>query len=136
VGALEVVLLTLLAGCTGERGPLVTPTDGPGGRIDATSAVVGEWETTLIIQTDTDVQSWITNWLFRRDDTCRYRQTIQSVLDGTTRVKLRDCTWVVRNATLEVTFLDSGEALVLAYSFAAASRDRLVLEGIEYRRIP
>ena len=96
---------------------------------------MGEWETVLVIWLDTDVQTWTTNWVFRRDGTCRYRQTVHSVLEDATRVKLRDCAYTLNGPAVTITFLDTGALLTTPHSFAALSRDRLILEGIEYRRI-
>lgn len=97
-------------------------------------ALLGRWETTLVLSLPPDLQTWTTRWTFEAGGDCQYRQTVVSLLEGTTRVKERDCTWRTANATVTITWDDTGLSEALPYSFPAFDPNRLVLQGIEYRR--
>lgn len=125
-------------GCGGERN-LFAPHDGQtatGGRASGDARLVGEWETVLLVDVPGDSQTWTTTWLFRGDLTCRFTRSILSVAEGTPRITVRPCTWRTANATVLVTYTDpAGTGSVLPYDFASFDPDRLLLEGIEYRRV-
>ena len=130
-------LLLVLGACNSE-GSLFAPDRPPGqsGGGTTSPAVIGEWETVIIISADGDIQNWTTNWIFRSDLTCRFLQTIESVLEDVPRVELRPCTWSTANGILTVTYTDNGEVLNMSYDFAGLDPNRLVLDDIEYRRVP
>ena len=130
--------LLLIFGACNTEGNLFAP-DRPSGQSgggSTTPAVIGEWETVIIVTVDTDIQNWTTNWIFRSDLSCRFLQTIESVIEDIPRVDLRPCTWSTANGIITVTFGDNGEVLNMSYDFAGLDPNRLVLDDIEYRRIP
>jgi hypothetical protein len=130
--------LVLVLGACNTEGNLFAPDRIPGqsGGDTSSPAVVGEWETILIISTDGDLQNWTTNWIFRLDLTCRFQQTVESLVEGFPRIELRPCTWSTANGILTVVFTDNGEVLPMTYEFAGLNPNRLVLDDIEYVRIP
>lgn len=129
-------LCLTLAGCGGEGG-LFAPGRNPGvSGGGGGDALVGRWETTLVLDVPPDFQTWTTMWTFRSDRTCHYRQTVVSVLEGGARVKERDCEWRTANTVITVTWADTGAEEGLPFSFAALDPNRLLLQGIEYRRAP
>jgi len=122
-------------GCTGEAGLLSGPGGGTRGGQTTPNPLIGEWETTLVVQVASTIQLWTTRWTFEADGTCRFRRTVTDpLLGGVILTRLRDCRWSAANAVLTVTFGDTGERLDAPYSFPGGRRDRLLLEGIEYRR--
>lgn len=130
-------LLLVLAACNSE-GNLFAPDrmSGQGGGVSNSPAVIGEWEVILLVSVEEDLQNWTTNWLFRAGQTCRFQQTIESLVEGFPRVELRPCTWTTGNGLLTVTFTDNGEVLPMDFEFAALDPNRLVLDNLEYHRIP
>jgi hypothetical protein len=97
---------------------------------------VGQWETILLVDVPGDSQTWTTTWLFQADQTCRFTRSILSIVEGLPRVTLRPCTWRTANATVLVSYTEpAGTSSVLPYDFVAFDPDRLLLEGIEYRRV-
>ncbi len=137
------LLLGALSGCAGEprdlvlaTGPSRQPgtggTGGPGA--SASSPVVGAWEAVLLLEASGDAQTWTTVWRFARDGSCRFTRTTLSLLEGVPRVEDRRCTWRLSGPEILVTWT-AGGARALPYQFAGLSPNRLVLEGIEYRRI-
>lgn len=129
------LLLTAPLGCGGER-TLGLADGGPGGgRGGVVNPLVGEWEVSLFVEVVGDVQLWTTNWVFNDGGTCRFRRTVVSVVGGTT-VRLNDCVWTTANGALRATTVPEGTVLVEAqFSFPGGATDRLILQGIEYRRI-
>lgn len=130
------ILLFALAACN-TAGSLFEDDrmQGQGGGTSGSSAVVGEWEITLVVFVEGDVQNWTTNWIFRPDGTCRFRQTTESGVEGVPRVEQRSCTWRTANGMLTVTYTDTGQVLAMKFDFAAFDPNRLVLDGYEYKRI-
>lgn len=130
-------LLLVLGACNSE-GSLVAPdhTPGLGGGNTSTPLVIGQWETVIVISADGDLQNWTTNWIFRADLSCRFQQTVLSMVEGVPRIELRPCTWSTANGILTVTYTDNGEVLPMTYEFAGLDPNRLVLDDIEYRRVP
>jgi hypothetical protein len=130
-------LLVVLGACNTE-GNLFAPDNVPGqsGGGSNTPAIVGEWETVILITVEDDLQNWTTNWLFRANLSCRFQQTIESLVEGIPRIDLRPCTWATSNGVLTVTFTDNGEILPMSYEFAGLDPNRLVLDDIEYVRLP
>lgn len=133
----NLALLLLLSACNSE-GSLFAPDrmTGQGGGASNSPAVLGEWEVILLVSVEGDLQTWTTNWLFRAGQTCRFQQTTKSLVEGVPRVELRACTWRTGNGRLTVTFTDTGEVLPMEFEFAALDPDRLVLDNIEYHRVP
>ncbi len=130
--------LTLFLGGCNSEGNLFAPDrmSGQGGGATNSPAVVGEWEVILLVSVEGDLQNWTTNWLFRSGQTCRFQQTIESLVEGFPRVELRPCTWATGNGLLTVTFTDNGEVLPMKFEFAALDPNRLVLDNLEYHRVP
>ena len=109
---------------------------GGGGETN-TPAVLGAWETTIIVSVEGDLQTWTTRWDFNAVGlTCRFNQVIESLVEGVPRIETRPCTWSTSNNILTVTFTDNGEVLPMTYEFAGLDPNRLVLDEIEYHRVP
>jgi len=135
------VLTVSALACGGSRG-LLSPSDGSGGstgRSSTANPVIGSWETTIVIFTETDMQAWTTRWRFDQATgtpaPCLYRQTVASVLEGVTTEKVRTCTWEAANARLTIRFDDTGAVFESQYRFPGGDTSRLIFEGIEYHRI-
>jgi hypothetical protein len=129
-------LLLGVAGCETVKNPFApNPTPGAGASNVSRSIVVGEWEVTLIVTAGGDFQIWTTNWLFRPDNTCRFRQTIESTLEGTIRDRFRTCIWTESNNNLVVTYDDTGAVDTMDLEFPTFDADRMILQGVEYLRI-
>ncbi len=123
--------------CGGEGSIFAPPRPtGQGGGGSLNPTLFGEWEAVILIEAPPDIQTWTTRWRFDGDRTCRFRQVVVSALEGTTREKTRDCTWRDVNATIALVWQDSGVGEVLPYSFPSLNPNRLLLQGIEYRRAP
>ena len=133
------LLGALTAACTAEPGQLYGPgrTPGQSGSVSHPSVLVGHWETILVVNVQGDIQTWTTVWTFRADGTCRFEQTIASVAEDQDRITVRPCTWSAANLQITVLYTDEeGGSVVMAYSFPFLDGERLLLEGIEYRRVP
>lgn len=130
--------LVLFLGACNSEGHLFAPDrmSGQGGGATSNAAVIGEWEVILLVSVEEDLQNWTTNWLFRSGQTCRFQQTVESLVEGFPRVELRPCTWQTGNGLLTVTFTDTGEVLPMQFDFAGLDPNRLVLDDIEYHRVP
>jgi hypothetical protein len=136
-GAGAAVLLAL--GACNQEGSLFETerTSGQAGGGTNTLVVVGNWETTLIFTVEDDIQTVTTRWEFNAAGlTCRFNQVVESLLEGFPRFETRPCTWATANGVLTVTFTDNGEVLPMRYDFAAFDPNRLVLDDIEYHRVP
>jgi hypothetical protein len=128
-------LLLTLSGCD-NVGYLFPPPDTPGASGTGTnSALVGEWESIRIITVGTDRQTFINNWLFRSDRSCRFDQIVKSVAQSDSTEELRTCLWADLISAIEVTWDDTGVTDSLLYSFVSLDPNRLQLQGIEYQRV-
>lgn len=128
--------LLLLMSCETVKDPFApNNTPGTGGTGVSNRAIVGEWEVVLIVNEGGDFQVWTTNWIFRPDHTCRYRQTIESTLEGVTRERLRTCIWTESNFNLIVTYDDTGATDTMDLEFPTFDGERMILQGVEYLRI-
>lgn len=131
------LLLTLLPACS-DGGP--TGIDRPGGsrgtsgQETATARLAGVWQTSALVEVPGDIQAWTTTWRFEPDGECFQTVETASLAEGVSRVSERTCTFVARDVDLTVTFA-SGGTLVLEYSFADFSPNRLILDGFEYQRV-
>ena len=114
-------------------GPTTIP--GTGGTNISRNALVGEWEVVLIVNEGGDFQVWTTNWIFAPDHTCRWRQSIESTLEGVTRERFRTCIWTTSNNTVIVTYDDTGASATMDLEFPTFDGDRIILQGVEYQRI-
>jgi len=106
---------------------------GTGGSL---AALVGTWRAILGVAVDADLQTWATTWRFASDGSCLFRREVASLVEGITRVRERGCTWVASGGILTATFLDTGEAYPMPWSFKPLGTTTLLLEGVEYSRIP
>ena len=131
-------LLLVLGGCNQEGNLFETDRmSGIGGGGSNSPAVLGAWETTIIVSVDADLQTWTTRWDFNATGlTCRFNQVVESLVEGFPRIETRPCTWTTANGILTVTFSDNGEVLPMTYEFAGLDPNRLVLDDIEYHRVP
>ena len=130
--------LLLMLGACNQEGSLFENDrmSGVAGSGNNSLAVVGTWETTIIISVEGDLQNWTTRWEFdAAGRTCRYTQTTESLVEGFPRIKTRPCTWTTANGIVTVTYTDNGEVLAMTYEFASLDPNRLVLQDIEYHRV-
>lgn len=131
------LLLILLAAC-GDGG--LTGTDRPndnGGvsRGDAPSErLVGVWRVVVVVEVPGDIQTTTTTWRFQPDGHCLQTRETESLAEGFPRVTERACTFTARDFDVSITFTGDG-TIVLEYSFADFSTDRLILDGFEYHRV-
>ena len=135
---LVIPALLAVAACSGE--PLGPRTDRPGsgfgtGSSDGGSAatLVGTWQAVVVVQVPGDLQTWTTTWRFDAEGTCRETRVTQSLAEGFPRTTDLACTWSSTDTQITVTF-DGGGTLVMQFSFAGLSPDRLLLDGFEYQR--
>lgn len=133
----------MLLGCGGEtRLPTGLGGDRPigGGQTGGTtvaSALLGTWRNVWVVFLDTDVQTWTTVWTFRSDNTCMIDKTLRSLALEFPQVTIRPCRYAILSTDLGITWTDAaGGTATVPFSFAAFSPDRLVLEGLEYERLP
>ena len=137
------VLLTaaLAGGCGSEAtGPEAdrpgsgfgSGTSGSGGT--SAAALVGSWQTVVVVRVPGDVQTWTTTWQFDAAGTCRETRVTESLAEGFPRTIDLACTWTSTDTAITVTFADGGGTLVTQFSFAGLSPDRLLLDGFEYTR--
>ncbi len=132
----------MLLGCGGEaRTPTGLGGDRPlgGGQTGATvsSAILGAWRNVWVVFLETDVQTWTTVWTFRSDNTCLIDKTLRSLALEFPQVTIRPCRYAILGTDLGITWTDAtGGTTTLPFSFANFSPDRLVLEGLEYERLP
>lgn len=135
-----VFALWAAAACSGApRDPtrFLQPGDGTGqvGTGGGLGALVGSWQAVIVIAVEADVQRWTTTWRFDADGGCHFRREVLSIAEGLPRTVERSCTWSVSGATIQVTFLDTGEGYPLPWSFASFGTTTLLLEGLAYRRV-
>jgi hypothetical protein len=133
-----VALLLVLGGCNQEGSLFENDRmSGVSGGGNSSIAVLGTWETTIIVTVEDDLQNWTTRWEFEAPgQACRFTQTTESLVEGFPRIETRPCTWATANGILTVTFSDNGEVLPMRFGFASLDPNRLVLDDIEYHRVP
>jgi hypothetical protein len=107
---------------------------GSSGSGGGAAALVGTWETIVVIQVPGDLQTWTTTWRFDADGTCRQTVVTESLAEGFPRTIERTCAWSTNGGEIAITFVGGG-TVVFDFSFAALSPDRLVLDGFEYQRL-
>jgi hypothetical protein len=132
--------LMLAAACNGD--PIAPREDQPGGGFGSgtsgggaspATSLVGVWQTVVVLQVPGDVQTWTTTWQFDAEGTCREIKVTESLAEGFPRTSDLACTWTASNNQITVAFVGGG-SLVMEFSFAGLSPDRLVLDGFEYQR--
>jgi hypothetical protein len=127
----------ILSGCGGDpTGPSAELPTGGGGTSttgDGASLLVGVWQATTIIEVPGDLQTWVTTWQFDSAGSCRQTVVTTSLAEGFPRTTERTCTWRTNGARVAISYLGGG-TVEFAFSFAALSPDRLVLDGFEYQR--
>ncbi|MGH7657658.1 MAG: hypothetical protein ACREL6_05445 [Gemmatimonadales bacterium] len=133
----------LALACSGEyRDPTGTggnPPDighgGGGGDGPATGSVlVGEWTAEVVFMLPTDIQRRTTTWVFRQDGTCERTVETFSTLEDRTLVDRVGCTWDAGASTVSIVFDGGPGEVTFNWGLAGFSRDRLVLDGLEYAR--
>ena len=137
--ALLIPLLLASGACSDAVGP---GNDRPGGGFGSgasggggsSSTLVGAWQAVVVVQVPGDIQTWTTTWRFDAEGTCRETRVTESLAEGFPRTTDLACTWSNSDTQLTVTFADGGGTLVMQYSFAGLSPDRLLLDGFEYQR--
>ena len=103
-----------------------------GGALD--EALIGTWQTVLVIQVADDLQTWTTTWRFATAGTCRQTVVTESLAEGFPRTTTRDCTWRTNDGAVAITYA-AGGTVSFDFSFAALDPARLVLDGLEYHRV-
>jgi len=138
--ALLVPLILLLAACNGDPTAPRTGTAGGGNDSGASgggaggSALVGAWQTVVVIEVPGDLQTWTTTWRFDSAGTCRQTVLTESLAEGFPRTTERTCTWTTNTGKVAISFVGGG-TVTFDFSFAALDPDRLVLDGFEYQRL-
>lgn len=134
---LPAALALTVAACSGDpTGPSAEPPVNGGGTSTGgggEALLVGVWQTTVVIEVPGDLQTWVTTWQFDSAGTCRQTVVTTSLAEGFPRTTERSCTWRVSNAKVAISYVGGG-TVEFAFSFAALSPDRLVLDGFEYQR--
>lgn len=121
-------------GGPGEPGGIPSGPGGPNGG-GVPSMLVGEWRNRLIIEMVGDFQTVTTTWRFRADRSCQQVVESFSALEGFSRTTTRDCSFVVGNFFLDVTFTDRPGSTRFDFSFTDFGATRLVLAGVEFGRV-
>ena len=98
------------------------------------SALVGAWQTVVVIEVPGDLQTWTTTWRFDSAGTCRQTVITESLAEGFPRTTERACTWTTNSGEVAISFVGGG-TVTFDFSFAALDPDRLVLDGFEYQRL-
>lgn len=132
----------MLAVSACEGNPIAPRADQPGGGFgpgtsDGSASpnpqLVGVWQAVAVIQVPGDVQTLTTTWQFDAEGTCREVKVTESLAEGFPRTSDLACTWTATGTQITVVF-EGGGTLVMEFSFAGLSPDRLVLDGFEYQR--
>jgi hypothetical protein len=138
--------LMLLAACTD---PVATAPSGSrpapigfgpgvsgGSSVNAAEALIGSWQRFDVFTADSsgDIVTQTTTWLFDPSGTCQRTITTFSAVEGIPRGTTRDCTWTLGLQSITLAFSD-GSSNTFTLTFAAFDPDRLVLDGLEYRRL-
>lgn len=100
------------------------------------SPLIGTWRVILLIDTANDLQRWTTRWTFLSSGKCHFSRTTESIAEGVPRTVDRDCAYLDRGTVAEVTWTDTRTSIALPYSVPLNSTTRLVIEGLEYERVP
>jgi hypothetical protein len=98
------------------------------------SALVGAWQTVVVIEVPGDLQTWTTTWRFDPAGTCRQTVITESLAEGFPRTTERTCTWTTNSGEVAISYVGGG-TVTFDFSFAALDPDRLVLDGFEYQRL-
>lgn len=138
---LALTLALMGAACAPESlGPTASGGDGLGGRVEPPavsggggSPLVGEWELVTVIAIGTGIQTSGVHWTFAGDASCRQAIRSWSFAEGVYHTTVRECTYANATDGVRVVFAGAAPA-VFTVSFAAFSPNRLVLDGLEYRR--
>jgi hypothetical protein len=137
--------LTLLLGaCSAES---TTPTtDGPplgfpkgisgGGQVNTASNVVGSWQRFDVLSADdgATIITQTTEWAFDSTGGCQRTITTFDPGEGFPRATRRDCTWETGVQEITLHWSD-GEVNTFSLTFAAFDPVRMVLDGLEYKRL-
>ena len=107
---------------------------GGGGTAEAGSAIVGEWQRFEIAEFEQDLITTTIRWRFEPGGFCRRTITTFSAVEGFPRTTQRDCGYDVGPLEITITF-DTGDASVFPLSFPGFDPDRMLLDGLEYRRV-
>lgn len=109
---------------------------GTGGNPSIPSTLVGRWENTLILEFVGDIQTVTTTWAFESTGRCAKNVRSFSVVEGFPRTTLRLCAFQVAGDRISITFDDTGGTVAFRFSFPGFSPDRLMLDDIEFQRVP
>lgn len=137
--------LLTLAACGGDLRDSPTGLDGgsggppdqggDGGTTGNSDLMVGRWLNTLIIQLTGDYQRIETTWVFDRRGRCSRTVETYSVLEDRLFYSLRDCSYHVTSTEISVLYDDAQDRVEYDFRFVDFSRDRVELDGFEFRRL-
>jgi hypothetical protein len=137
--------LLTLAACGGDvrdsptalgGGPGDPPDQGgDGGTTGNRDLMVGRWLNTLIIQLTGDYQRIETTWVFDRHGQCSRTVETFSVLEDRLFHTLRDCSYHLTSTEISVLYDDAQDRVEYDFRFVDFSRDRVELNGFEFRRL-
>jgi hypothetical protein len=109
---------------------------GGSGNPNVPSALVGRWENTLILQLSDDIETVTTTWTFDATGSCAKQVRSFSVVEGFPRTSLTLCRFDTSSGQITITFNDTGGVVAFHFSFPGFSPDRLLLDDIEFQRLP
>ncbi len=107
---------------------------GGGGTSDAGSTLVGEWQRFDVAEFETDLVTTTIHWRFDAGGFCRRTITTFSAAEGFPRIAQRDCAYDIGPLEITITF-STGDSGVFPLSFPGFDPDRMLLDGLEYRRV-
>lgn len=125
----------------GGGGPVTFPGGGGGGggggsgggNIDP--ALVGRWQVTFLMNLVGDLQTVTTTWTLGASGNCQQRIVTYSNLAGSSDTTTRGCTFRMANFAIDVTFSGATGPVRYPYDFPGFSPTRLLLGGVEYRKL-
>ncbi|MBI4503174.1 MAG: hypothetical protein HY700_18715 [Gemmatimonadetes bacterium] len=126
--------MTLLPATGCESGALRFPTAVGGGTGGGTpgQVITGTWRRTLVVQTQTDVITSETTWLFATGGACERTVVTNSVLQGFPETQRSPCSYTVAGSTATIHF--DGTSGTVSFS-VFVSGNKLFLGGVEFVRI-
>ncbi len=98
--------------------------------------LAGRWANTLILQFSGDVETVTTTWTFDAAGSCIKQVRTFSVVEGFALTTFRPCRFQTGNSRINITFTDTGGTVSFMVGFAGFSPDRLLLDDLEFQRLP
>ena len=107
---------------------------GGGGTSTDVETLVGEWQRFDVVEFEQDLVTTTVHWRFDAGGFCRRTITTFSAVEGFPRTTERDCQYEIGPLEITITF-SSGDTGTFTLSFPGFDRDRMLLDGFEYRRV-